>query len=163
MIKVILLTLLIYWIIQTASYLILTEVFDKDIEEALVFTNNPIFHITLLFLYALGHKILPWFYGNFYYSIVYCPEDKQVYYCKRKYQYALLNQENFSRCNFEVSDFCADKWKNDGRYYYDRYVPRYVKEMFPSVDEEICKYALELSNKEMNKLRQHIKESANNV
>ena len=163
MIKVILLTLLVYWIIQTASYLILTEVFNKDIEEALVFTNNPIFHITLLFLYALGHKILPWFSENFCYSIVYCFNDKQVHYCKRKYQYALLNQENFSRCNFEVSDFCADKWKNDGQYYYDRYVPRYVKEMFPQVDKKICKQALETSNKDMENLKKRIKESTNNV
>lgn len=163
MIKVILLTLLVYWLFQLVLFFFTDRCLHWNDTEQLFILSGLAVQIVACGFYLYQQKIEPWFSENFCYSIVYCFDDKQIHYCKRKYQYALLNQENFSRCNFEVSDFCADKWKNDGQYYYDRYVPRYVKEMLPSVDEEICKYALELSNKEMNKLRQHIKESANHV
>lgn len=163
MIKIILLTLTVYWLFQLIAFFTCEYLLKWDSDEELFILGGLVFQFTAFGFWLYLNKIQPWFSENFCYSIVYCFDDKQVHYCKRKYQYALLNQENFSRCNFEVSDFCADKWKNDGQYYYDRYVPRYVKEMFPSVDEEICKYALEENNKDMNNFKKHIKRGANHV
>lgn len=163
MIKVILLTLLVYWLFQLVLFFFVDKYLHWDSMSELFIFGGLAFQVVACGLYFYQRKFQPWFSENFCYSIVYCFGDKQVHYCKRKYQYALLNQENFSRCNFEVSDFCADKWKNDGQYYYDRYVPRYVKEMFQPVDKEICKQALEKSEKELENFRKHIKESTNNV
>lgn len=163
MIKVILLTLLVYWLFQLALFFFVDKYLHWDSMSELFIFGGLAFQVVACGLYFYQRKFQPWFNENFGYSIVYCLDDNHVRYCKRKYQYALLNQLNFMRCVFEVSDFCADKWKNDGKYYYDRYVPRYVKEMFLPIDKEICEYALELSNKEMDNLRGLIRGSANHV
>lgn len=153
MIKTILLTLLVYWLFQLITFFICEFLLKWDSDEELFVLGGLLFQLTAFGFWLYLNKIQPWFNDNFGYSIVYDIDKQNVYYCKRKYQYALLNQENFTHCDFEVSDFCADKWKNDREYYHDRYVPRYVKEMFPQVDKKICKQALEASNKDMGNFK----------
>lgn len=161
MIKVILLTLLVYWLFQLALFFFVDKYLHWDSMSELFIFVGLAFQIVACGLYFYQKKLQPWFSENFGYSIVYCLDDKQTYCCKRKYYYAIVHQPNFIPCDFKVSDFCANKWKNDGKYYSDKFTPRYVKEMFPEVNKEICEYALEINKKEMNKLRKHIEESTN--
>lgn len=163
MIKVILLTLLVYWSIQTVEFFILGNILDKDAEEALVFLGGPVFLITISLCWLCRTKIYPWFSDNFCYSFLSNSSNGAFYYCKRKYFYALIKYAPYVPCSFERTEFCADKWKKDNVRYSSKYAPRYVKKICLPVNKEECKRALEQSNEDMNNFKKHIKESANYV
>lgn len=163
MIKVILLTLLVYWVIQTVEFFILANILDKDAEEALVFLGGPVFQITVLFCWLCRTKIYPWFSDNFCYSIVRNRLDGKIYYCKRKYFYALVNNSTFTPYYFDRREFCAKEWHKDNTSYSSKYAPKYVAKAYLRVDEELCKQALEENNKDMDNFKKNIKRGASHV
>lgn len=161
MIKVILLTLLAYWLIQTIEFFILGNIFNKDVEETLVFLGGPVFQITILFCYLCREKIYPYISNNFCYSIVYNKLDGKIYYCKRKYFYALINNSTFTPHYFDRREFCAKEWHKNNVFYSSKYVPKYIAKAYLKVNKEECERALEENNKDMNNFKKHIKESVN--
>lgn len=157
MIKVILLTLLVYWTVHLISFIVLTNVFNRNTEEVLILLSGPIFHVTALFCWLCRTKIYPWISDNFCYSIVRNRLDEKIYYCKRKYFYALVNNSTFTPQYFKRKEFCAKKWHKDNVSYSSKYVPRYIAKAYLRVDEEICKQALEENSKDMDNFKKHIK------
>ena len=159
MIKVILLTLLVYWIVHLISFIVLTNVFNRDVEEVLILLSGPILHVTALFCWLCRTKIYPWISDNFCYSIVRNRLDEKIYYCKRKYFYALVNNSTFTPQYFKRKEFCAKEWHKDNVSYSSKYVPRYIAKAYLRVDEKVCKQALEENNKDMDNFKKNIKRS----
>lgn len=163
MIKVILLTLLVYWTVHLISFIVLTNVFNRNVEEVLILLSGPVFHITGLICWLCHHKIYPWVSDNFCYSIVRNRLDGKIYYCKRKYFYALVNNSTFTPQYFKRKEFCAKEWHKDNVSYSSKYAPRYIAKAYLRVDEEICKQALEENNKDMENFKKNIKRGASHV
>lgn len=98
-------------------------------------------------------KFFFWLESNSNYRLVFCPYDKQIYCCKKKYQYALIKYTDFTK----IFNIEPDNWRNTESF------SNYAKQVFPEVNKEICKYALAKYKEEINNFKKQIKESANNV
>lgn len=119
--------------------------------------------LTALFCWLCRTKIFPWVNDNFCYSIVRNNLDGKIYYCKRKYFYALINNSTFTPHYFDRREFCDKKWHKDNVFYSSKYVPRYIAKTYLRVDEEECERALEENNKDMNNFKKYIRRGANHV
>lgn len=89
--------------------------------------------------------------NDFNYKLVFCPYDRQIYCCKKKYQYALLHYTDFTK----IFNNKEDDWRNTESF------SSYAKQVFPEVSKEICKYALKKHKKEIENFKKRIEESAN--
>lgn len=97
------------------------------------------------------NNFFSWVDNNFNYKLIFCPYDRRIYCCKKKYQYALLNYTDFIKIiNVEKND-----WYNTESF------SNYAKQVFPEANKEICKYALKKHKKEIEKFKKRIKESVN--
>lgn len=52
------------------------------------------------------NNFFSWVDNNFNYKLIFCPYDRRIYCCKKKYQYALLNYTDFIKIiNVEKNDW----------------------------------------------------------